>query len=352
MAFQFLDSQNNLILFSDNGKRFDLWLDSVKYTDKPETNVKVKGLEATSYKAKIRFEDPSAPNFESTIYLMQEGKPVQGLEFSYAISQGKKGGFVLRYISSNTIIKEPDPLVPYPPVAFISQESDLKIFGKVYNVFSGTPNYYNNLPDSGNCEVGMSESDLKIACELIKKYNKTEEKLIAAQSVVQHNCVTAQQVVQMTSLIDLEMEKLKLAKAAYRNLADKDKAALVTSAFSFSPTKEEYLKFIRDYKGTKYYKCKDAITNVDLNLILDKMKIKYHDADKSVIAKEAIFQNCFLAEQVKQILQQFNYDNDRLEVAKEAYSKTIDRENYGIWNAVFLSGSSTEKLTNFVTSQY
>src|SRR5688572_6533287 len=48
---------SNAIIFTENGERFTVILNGLRQNDKPETNVKIEGLNANYYKAKVIFED-------------------------------------------------------------------------------------------------------------------------------------------------------------------------------------------------------------------------------------------------------------------------------------------------------
>jgi len=69
---------------------------------------------------------------------------------------------------------------------------------------------------------------------------------------------------------------------------------------------------------------------------------------KLAVAKEAISQNYFVAEQVKDILGSFNYESSKLEIAKYMYDRTLDRENfYVVMNGLNYS-SSKDELSRFI----
>jgi len=72
------------------------------------------------------------------------------------------------------------------------------------------------------------------------------------------------------------------------------------------------------------------------------------DNTRFTIAKEIVEDNYLSAGQVKQMLQLFSFDVNKLELAKYAYSKTIDKNNYFMLYDVFAMNSYKERLAEFV----
>lgn len=66
------------------------------------------------------------------------------------------------------------------------------------------------------------------------------------------------------------------------------------------------------------------------------------------LARQTISANQFTAVQVKEIMQQFSFDNNRLEIAKFSYKNTIDKNNYFLLNDVFSFSSNKEELARYI----
>jgi hypothetical protein len=65
-------------------------------------------------------------------------------------------------------------------------------------------------------------------------------------------------------------------------------------------------------------------------------------------ATQVISTSYFTSIQVKQMLQLFSFENNKLDLAKLAFDKTIDQRNYSVVNDVFSSNSSKDELARFV----
>jgi hypothetical protein len=72
------------------------------------------------------------------------------------------------------------------------------------------------------------------------------------------------------------------------------------------------------------------------------------DRDKLTLAKQIIGNNMLYSSQVKDMMQLFSFDDYRLDFAKYAYARTIDRNNYFIVNDGFSFRKSKEELMNYI----
>src|SRR3954470_5796435 len=81
---------SNAILFAENGERFQVVLNGVLQNAKPETNVKLTGLNAPNYKARILFEDKALGMIDFNLFF-----PEQGQEATWNIKKNKKGEYVV-----------------------------------------------------------------------------------------------------------------------------------------------------------------------------------------------------------------------------------------------------------------
>jgi len=75
---------------------------------------------------------------------------------------------------------------------------------------------------------------------------------------------------------------------------------------------------------------------------------EHFDVDRLEIAKQAIYSNKMSVNQVSIILDKFTFENAKLEFAKVAYNRTVDRENYFMVNSKFTFSSSISKLNNYI----
>jgi len=66
------------------------------------------------------------------------------------------------------------------------------------------------------------------------------------------------------------------------------------------------------------------------------------------VAKQLINNNYFSSRQVARLIQQMTFESSKLELAKYAYSKTVDKSNYFIVNDQFSFESSITALSDYI----
>lgn len=72
------------------------------------------------------------------------------------------------------------------------------------------------------------------------------------------------------------------------------------------------------------------------------------ESNRSSIAKQAIQSNYFTSAQVVQLLNQFWFEDTKLDIAKAAFNKVIDQENYYLVNNAFNFSSSVDELAQYL----
>lgn len=72
------------------------------------------------------------------------------------------------------------------------------------------------------------------------------------------------------------------------------------------------------------------------------------DSQKKSIAQQYLINNDVTSQEVLDIIQLFDFESSRLEIANAAYSRTIDPHNYFIVNQGFQFSSSTTALQRFI----
>jgi Domain of unknown function (DUF4476) len=72
------------------------------------------------------------------------------------------------------------------------------------------------------------------------------------------------------------------------------------------------------------------------------------DATKLIVVKQALRDNYFTTEQISMLMNQFSFDSHKLALAKVAYEKTVDKQNYFLVNEQFTFSSSVENLNSFL----
>ena len=82
------------------------------------------------------------------------------------------------------------------------------------------------------------------------------------------------------------------------------------------------------------------MSDYDFNQVLQRIRNQWFG--KLNTAKDVVNAGYFNAYQVKQVLQIFSYENDRLELAKLSYKNVVDKQNFRQLYDLFSYQSQTE----------
>jgi hypothetical protein len=86
----------------------------------------------------------------------------------------------------------------------------------------------------------------------------------------------------------------------------------------------------------------------DFNMAKESLRKEWFENTRMTTAKQVIDRNNFTSQQVKELVLLFTFENNRLEIAKYAYGKTVDKEDYFIVNDAFTFNSNKEKLSEYI----
>ena len=112
---------------------------------------------------------------------------------------------------------------------------------------------------------------------------------------------------------------------------------------------EETVVYVEGYTGA--IGCEIPINQNRFDHMLSTIENQDFASSKKRIAKQIISANCIVTSQLQRILELFNFESDKLEMAKFAYDYTYDIENYYTINNVFDFESSIEKLDKFIRNK-
>jgi hypothetical protein len=100
----------------------------------------------------------------------------------------------------------------------------------------------------------------------------------------------------------------------------------------------------RDYRN---YEMSDA----DFNQAKESLRKEWFENTRLSTAKQVVDRNYFTSNQVKDLMLLFTFENNRLDIAKYAYNKVVDKRNFFIVNDALSMSSNKEKLDQFIREQ-
>lgn len=96
--------------------------------------------------------------------------------------------------------------------------------------------------------------------------------------------------------------------------------------------------------------CYNAMNNYNFTQAKQAIANETFESDKEDVAMQIIGANCLYAMQVKDILDVFDYESTKLDVAKFAYHHTLDLGNYFLVNSTFEYDYTKEELNEYINS--
>jgi hypothetical protein len=91
-----------------------------------------------------------------------------------------------------------------------------------------------------------------------------------------------------------------------------------------------------------------AMSDYDFGQAKESLRKEWFENTRINSAKQMIDRNYFTSQQVKEMLLLFTFENNRLDIAKYAYGKTVDKGNYFIVNDAFTFSNNKEELARYI----
>jgi hypothetical protein len=287
----YVANASNAILFTENGEKFTAILNGVRQNDKPETNVKITGLNAEVYKLKVIFENPGSGEKNMNLYINT------GTETSYCIRKNNKGEYVLRLVSEVPVAQAP------------MQTPSQKVI--VYN---------SNPASSPQVETVTRTSTTTVT-------NSTPENISIDRNDGRNISIQTAGVEETHSTTVIH----------------------TTSYSSDASGNNPNEIYVAGYTGP--IGCTPPLTEVEFEDIKGSISSKTFEDTRMTIAKQALADHCVITSQIKQLMQLFTFEENKLEFAKFAYDHTYDIGNYFTINDAFKFDSSIEALNNYLMTQ-
>jgi hypothetical protein len=315
---------NNLVIISKNGKKFTLYVNEEKVNASPEVNVKAFNI--TNGWCKLKANIENGPVITGSIKIKAIAKN-NNKDITYAIDENKKK-FV--FVSISDMSAPSTPKVPEPP--YTGPVIDNNTYGNLYKAKDGKPLFFFNYNDSSKtCSVELNDKDIFYALNLINNTNDIQNRYNYIEYSVERNCYTTQRIIQLLNKLDIELDKLKLAKRAYGHLTDKNNVAQMKSIFKYKSIEDDFNLFLKELANTQHQislNCKEGISESQMQDVISKIKKGQYEPDRLKIAREQLINNCYTTGQVEKLLQLFGHDREKMELAKYAYLVTVDKDNY------------------------
>jgi hypothetical protein len=304
-----LVAQNsNMIIFSEQGEGFYLIVNGIRQNSTPQTNVRVTGLNAPSYKVKVVFQNENLGEFDKNIYFH-----TQGLEYTYTIKLNRKGKYTLRYVSEAQIaqhVEAPGQTeIVYTTVEAPIEDNATSVTTTTTTTSTTHSGDVNNPNVNMQVNIGGAEMGMNV------NMNVNDGSANATYS---------------------ETTTVTTTTTSSSTTHTSGSAGVYT----------EEVVYVDGYNGN--IGCDMPMNDADYRDAKQSIASKSFEDTKLTMAKQIADANCLTAEQVRGILKVFTFEDSKLEFAKYCYSHTYDLGNYYKVNDAFQFESSIEELNEYI----
>jgi len=203
----------------------------------------------------------------------------------------------------------------------------------------------------------LAEEPFQENLRTLKSELNDAERLRQAKEFVAHHSLSSLQVKAMAARLPDDTARLEFAIAAYPKTVDPENFYDVYDAFT------TFSKVMRLHDGVRQLDRHPPVVVVqrgpqpmsadELKDILGALRKESFDQTRSQLARQILSSSrrLFLSAQVKQILDCFDFEPTKIEIAKYAYDYTFDPEKYFLVNAAFSFDSSKQVLSKYIESK-
>jgi hypothetical protein len=298
---------SNAIFFAENGESFNLVLNGILQNEKPETNVKLTGLNAPSYKSRIIFNDKSLGFVDYNLNFVTMGN-----EVSYTIKKNSKGAYVVRYVSEVPLAQAPPPAPNQTVIAYT--------VAPPVGATTTTTQHQTTTTTTGNPE----NVSINMGVNVDGQGGNMNMNVSGMENNVHSSSTTTTTTTHTTT---------STSSTIYEDPA---------------PAQPVQVVYVDGYNGR--IGCPVPMSRSDFDSFKSSVTSKSFEESKMTLAKQVLNTNCLTSAQVREVMSLFTFEDTKLDFAKYAYGHTYDLGNYYKVNDAFQFESSIEDLNNYIGS--
>lgn len=335
---------NDLVVFSEKGEEFTLYVNSIQQNASPAANVKAKDIKGDSFMARLVFVNKSIP--EITQNFWTESKNV---EISAVVILNKKGKYVLRLMGEA------------PKVA------DAIVVNNIDNATYEDPGAPSN---SSNSSSQSSVTTTTVTTERVPRQNIDVSDNISTNvntnttglnvtttgggETLNMNVTANEHGLNLTTGVGGETVNINLSVSGTQNMEVTNYQETVTTTSTTTTTGGTTIVPSDDYASNSsgtISRCPTSMSDNEFSEALASIKSKSFEDSKLITAKQICKNECMTAEQIRDINKIFGFEETRLEFAKYAYDFVYDSSKYYKINDSFSFEMSIEELNEYLETK-
>lgn len=335
----------DLVFFTDDGAKFTLVVDGETKNDAPATRVVATGIRNETPMVIIRFEDAGIPQLRKSGYF-----PL-GMEYTVMVTTNKKGERVLRPTGEAALgtAAKAEPAKP-KPTEFV--EDAPVVVAPVTTTTVLTPASTTGVTQTTTVG-GVDQVTTVVVVE--------EEGLDSPVGGENVNISMGVNGVGFNMNVQVDDSGMNMNTGTTGTSSTTRTTTRTTTTTTTAtpvpvpvtpapaPVREPEVYRMPGYSGP--IGCGMPMSSTEFSDAKKSVESKSFEDTRMTMAKQIARDRCFSADQVKDMLGAFSFEDTRLEFAKFAYDRTHDIGNYYKVNDAFTFESSIEELTNYIGSR-
>ncbi len=228
-----------------------------------------------------------------------------------------------------------------------------------------------------NCPWPSSRETIARIHSTLQSEPFEETRVEILKSFLRHNCVWTRDLKELLGLFTFDDNRLELAKFAYDYTHDLSSYAEVAEALTFTHHRQELVRYISSRSprqtcggGVGIYPpaggqpqappglgqpassqgrpCQPCMENGAFQQALQTVRNTASEPTRLQVAKQIASTNCLASAQVRELCKALVSEPSRVDLAKYAYTRACDPQNYFLVNDAFVSVSSKEELARYI----
>jgi hypothetical protein len=332
-------------VFSQNGERFWVVINGIRQNDKPQTNVKVEGLDQPNYKVRIIFEDEKIPAIDKMI--MTRDVDNKATYCTYVVRRNKKGEMIMPINSYQPLENDNNQNRPADQtvVAYrTNEQTNNVLFGMNVNgagVNVNTNGGNGTRPGGGTTQTNQTTTTQTTQTTTTTNGNPTNGGGIGINI---NDPVTGQNVgVNM----NVNMGGMNMNTNVNGSTTTTTTTTTTTSGTSNNNVQQQQTTQTQP----RPQGCVFPVGGTDFNNMKSSLEKQSFEETKLKMAKDIMRRNCYSTAQIKEMMGLFSFEESKLDLAKYAYDFCTDKNNYYMLNDAFSFSSSVEDLTEFLSKK-
>ncbi|MCR5888040.1 DUF4476 domain-containing protein [Hymenobacter sp. J193] len=209
-------------------------------------------------------------------------------------------------------------------------------------------------PDySGRYRTLMNAADVDALLRVLKTKAFDKDKLPIAQEALAQSAIRTQELKRLLRGFDFESQRLEMAKYAYDHVADPQNFYQVYELFNFDSNVKELQQYSAQSRPADDYRNNypSVMKPQEVEALVRAAERKAFDKDKLGILQDGLSRVALRTEDLKRLLRVFSFEDQRVVLAKYAYGRLIDPQNFYQVYELFSFSSNVKELQEYVSQQ-